>query len=300
MRLQSKLISIIITLLFVIGFQNRLHSFDYKLVLLTSDRGILYSSNGGRSWDTLSAGLPRGIIPLTIQSDRIGNLYLTTFTSGIFRFDAGKATWEDINSELFLSPFSGPKEKEYRKISAFALNNEDGRIVTATKHAVFQKEKDKPWAKVAGYPAENYCTALAINKTALYAGTSYNGLYRMLDSRALNISSNMPREQYSKKYFFYEEIAAIDFGGKAGEILYAGLNFGGGVYVSLNCGASWKSLGFPASRTTIYSIFDIKVHGDSLFVSSDAGIFKMDKNFKWYSLHLEDLLQRLSLKICLF
>ena len=176
------------------------------------------------------------------------NLYLTTIGSGIFRFDISKARWEDINSESFVSPLSASKAKEYRKISALALHKDDSTIVAATKHAVFRKEKGKPWAKLSGYSPENYCTALAINKNIVYAGTSNNGLFRMQDSRAFKISSNLPREQYSKKYFFNEEIAAIEFGGKEANIIYAGLNFGGGVYVSLNGGASWKSLNFPASK----------------------------------------------------
>jgi hypothetical protein len=297
MSSQSKFLSLIPSIFFFLGcFQTFLYSSDYKLVLLTSDRGILVSEDSGQSWDTLGAGLPRGVVPQTIQSDRNGNLFLTTTASGIFRFDKSKGHWEDINSELFFSPFPASKAKEYRKISAITLNKDNDTIVAATKHSIYRKEKDKPWTKLIGYPSENYCTALALSKNAVYAGTSYNGLFRMQDSHAYNISSNLPREQYSKKYSFYEEIAAIDFGGKDANNIYAGLNFGGGVFVSLNGGASWKPLNFPASKDTLYSIFDIKADGDSLFVSSDAGIYKMDKLYKWHSLQLEDLLRRLSIK----
>jgi hypothetical protein len=295
MSLQSKPLSFIpAAFFFLFTFQTLSHSTEFKLVLLTSDRGIVISENSGRSWDSLNTGLPRGIIPESIQSDRLGNLYLTTLASGIFCLEPAKSRWVDMNTELFLSPLSA--SKKYRKISAFAVNKEDGTVAAATRHAVFRKENGKSWGKIIAYNPENYCTALAFNKNAIYAGTAYNGLFRLRDPGAINISSNLPREQYSKKYYFYEEIAGIAVNSKDANILYAGLNFGGGVYVSLNSGASWKQLNFPASKDSLYSIFDIKTGVDSLFVSSDAGIYKMDKYFKWHSLQLEELLQRLSLK----
>jgi hypothetical protein len=295
MSLQNKLLFLIPSaFVFLLTFQTLLHPADRKLVLLTSDRGILISEDGGRNWDSLNAGLPRGIIPQTIQGDLPGNFYLTTRASGIFRFDAVKARWEEINTDLFLSPLSA--SKKYRKISAFTVNKDDGTMAAATTHAVFRKEKGKLWERVQGYQPENYCTALALKKNTVYAGTSYNGLFWLRDSGSFNISSGLPREQYSKKYFFYEEIAGIALSGKDANILYAGFNFGGGVYVSLNGGASWKQLNFPAPKDSLYSIFDIKADGDSLFVSSGAGIYKMDKYLKWHSLQLENLLSGLSSK----
>lgn len=298
MNLSGRLSSLIPSVFFFLFSIQTLSYPSYnKLVLFTSDRGVLVSKDGGISWDKLNTGLPRGIVPEKAQSDSAGNLYLTTRSSGIFRFDAGKARWEAVSSDLFLSPLSAPGKKVYRKISAFALSaDHDGIITAATKHDVFRREKGGRWKSVPGYSSGNYYTALALNKNVLYAGSSYNGLSMIHNSRAYNVSSDLPGEYYSKNYYFYEEIACIDFNAKDTNIIFAGLNFGGGVYASLNGGVSWKLLGFPASKNAHYSIFDMKLHGGSLFVSSDAGIYHMDKYHKWHSLHLEDLMHNLSLK----
>jgi hypothetical protein len=294
MKLSDKLISFILPAFFILFiFQTLSHAADCRLIILTSDRGIAVSEDSGRSWDLLNAGLPGGIVPQSIQSDKSGNLYLTTRASGIFHFDAAKARWEDLNADVFLSPFY--EQKEYRKISAFAVSRDGMTLAAATKHAIFRKENGKSWERVPGYNPENYCTAIAFEKNAILSGTSYNGLFRMKNSQALNISSGLPREQYSKKYFFYEEIAGIAFGRDA-NVIYAALNFGGGVYVSLNSGASWKSLNFPALKDALFNIYDIKADGEQLFVSSDAGIYRMDKDHKWHSLQFKELLQRLSSK----
>ncbi len=295
MKLSGKLLSLIHAVFFIFfPFRTFSDAYDCKLILLTSDRGIVVSENGGRSWTPLNAGLPGGIIPQNIQCNRSGDLYLTTRSSGIFRFEAAKARWEDLNTDLFLSPLS--LQKEYRKISAFTVSNDGREIAVATKHAVFRKKKDKPWERVREYRSENYCSALAFNIDALFAGTSYNGIFRMQNSRrqrALNISSGLPREQYSDKYFFYEEIAGVASGGGNTDILYAALNFGGGVYISLNGGVLWKSLKFPVQKNKFYGIYDIKAEGETVYVSSEAGIFKMDGNSGWHSVQVEDMLRKL-------
>jgi hypothetical protein len=52
------------------------------------------------------------------------------------------------------------------------------------------------------------------------------------------ISPLICRTRSTFKNIFYEEIAAIGIDDKDANIIYAGLNFGGGLYVSLNGSAS--------------------------------------------------------------
>ena len=293
MTLHGRLLVPVFISLSILLFCGSSYPADMKLVLLTSGEGVLLSNDGGKNWDSLNRGLPHDFIPQYIQGDSAGNLLLSTRSSGIFYFEASTGRWADINSDLLLAPLPSDGVKEYRKISAMALSN-DGTIVAATKHDVFRKGKGRSWEKVQSYPGENYCTALAADKNAVYAGTGCNGIYRLQNSRAIKLSSNLPREQYSKKYYFYEDVAAIEQEDGNGNILYAGLNFGGGVYYTANGGTSWHTLNFPTPEKTLGSIFDIKAQGGALFVSSSDGIFRMDRNHQWQSLRMDDLLKRLS------
>ncbi|MFH0976985.1 MAG: putative glycoside hydrolase [Spirochaetota bacterium] len=294
--LNKLLSSMTIILSFFLCCQTLLHSENYKLVLLTSDRGVLVSDDSGRSWDDLNRGLPQGIIPDRIQGDRLGNLYMATASSGVFYLETGKSGWKDISSDLLLSPLYNLKEKKYRKISAIAVSKDGSTVILATKHGIFRKDKGKQWTHLPGYTSDKYYTALAASGDAVYAGTSCDGLFRISGQRAHNISSNLPREQYSKTHFFREEISAIEPGEKNAETVYAGFGFGGGVYASCNSGASWKSLGFPGQKDALYDVFDIKASGDELFVSAEGGVYKFARDHKWLALPFGDLLKKLSLK----
>lgn len=284
-----------IILFFLACFQTLLYPSDYKIILLTSDDGLLVSEDNGHSWDSFNQGLPSGIVPLKIQEDISGNYYLLTHNSGIYKFDTNNKKWEDINSKEFLEPTFISKKKKYRSISAFGADSHgSGTILLATKHAIFQKEAGRPWTRLYGHSPENYYTALAFNKTAVYAGSSCNGLFRSQGARSINIASNLPKEPYSNKYYFYEEIAGIEFSKSDPNIIYAALNFGGGVYKSANNGSSWVSLNLPVNEP-IYEIYDLKTNKDSLFISTSAGIYRMDGNNKWFALSIDNI-AKLSLK----
>ncbi len=276
----------------IIVFQPSLYSSNLELILLTSDKGLLVSEDGGSSWKGFNHGLSYGLVPLKILSGESGSLYLLTDSSGIFRFNRIKNIWEDINSGLFLAPSFLAKTAEYRDISAFSVLDRGygEELILATRHSVFRKRKDSAWKRISVFSQERYYTAFAFGQDGfIYAGTSCNGLFVYYKTGLKNISGNLPGEAYSKDRFFYEEISKIATGETPGTI-YAGLNFGGGVYSSTDNGRSWGSLKLPIASGSFYDIHDLKVCNDSLFVSTEKGIYRMDRSRKWYLVYSDNFL----------
>ena len=146
----TNLLKMFILILFLFIFSPPSYSYDKKIILLTSDKGLTVSENSGRSWSGFNSGLPDRFIPVKMQSDNSGNLYLITRSSGIFKLTADKNKWQDINSPEFLEP-SFLSKSGYRKISAFAVNEENGRMFLATKHAVFQSDAAGRWVRLPGF-----------------------------------------------------------------------------------------------------------------------------------------------------
>ena len=63
-----------------------------KIYIITVDKGILVSDNGGKSWDNFNKGLPANCIPVRLYTS--GNdLFLTTFSSGSFCPDHTTTHW---------------------------------------------------------------------------------------------------------------------------------------------------------------------------------------------------------------
>ncbi len=284
-----------ILLFFLIRTQKILSSSEFRIFLLTSDKGIFLSEDSAKSWKKFNQGLPACFIPVKMRNDDHGNLFLLTRDSGIYTFNTNRNIWEDINSKEFLEPLFIQKPDKYRRISAFAVDK-DNNLILATGHAIFRKETNKPWIKISDYNQDYYFTALGINNNRIYAGTTNKGIFILSGSGKFNISSNLPKESYSENYFLNEEIAQIEFDGKDPNIIYTGMNFGGGVYMSGDNGRSWTSLCIPIQEESLFDIFDIKIMNDSLFVSTSAGIYKLDKDNKWQYIPLENITKILSSK----
>ncbi|MBN2039013.1 MAG: hypothetical protein JW864_03165 [Spirochaetes bacterium] len=277
--------------LVVIIFNTYVYSSDFRMIILTSDRGLMVSEDNGNSWNELNRGLPELLFPDKIYTGSSGRLYLTTKQSGVFEFDKNNNSWKEINCMEFLEPLLLSEEKKYRGISAFSVcNDRNSSLLLATKHSVFFRQADTEWKELSNCSGENYYTAIAGNSgRSFFAGTSYKGLFRIKGASAINLIKGIPGESYSKSRKFYEEVSAIEFDRKKQGALYAGFNFGGGVFISNNNGDSWKSLAMPLPKESLYDIYDLKFHNNSLFVSAGPGIFRMDADRKWYSVFFDEI-----------
>jgi hypothetical protein len=271
------LILIICTILLFIYSKNFSFASDSSIILLTSDRGLVVSDDNLKSWKDFNRGLPDNILPVKIQDDNSGHLYLLTQYNGIFTYNNTNKKWEELNSPEFLEPSFNLASNKYRRISAFDAD-QHGNLILATGHTVYKKENNGSWNKISDYNLDNYFTALKISNNKICAGTSNSGIYILNGPEKLNISSNLPKEPYSTNYSFREEIAGILFVKDNPEIIYLGLNFGGGIFVSKNNGKSWTNLNLPVSINSFYDIDDMKISNNSLFVSTSKGIYKLENN----------------------
>ncbi len=264
---------------------------QFKIILLTSNKGILQSEKNGAIWKDLNQGLPPEFIPERIDADPEKNLYLVTRRSGIFRLGKNAVSWEDLNSDLFRRVSSLKKNNEYRKISALSVDSGmSSKIAIATKHSIFIKSGSvKPWKRYNRKISENYITALSQGGKSgeIFAGTSYDGLIKYNAGAATWISSNLPKEPYSKKRYFYEEISHIAVDGNNPAVIYAGLNFGGGVYKSHDGGKNWVDLRHPGKPGSLYEVCDLKFYRDRVYVSTADGIYSLDREkSEWKSLDI--------------
>ncbi len=268
-----------------------------RAVLLTDKIGVLVSENNGKSWNRFTDGLPGDINPLSITVDAAGGLYLLTRHSGAFGRPRGASAWRALGGEQFRLRSELHPER-YRKITAFAVDNaRPGVLALATKHALYRsRDHGRNWTDVPMRAIEHnhYITALAFGASGvLYAGTSFHGIYRVTDRGLVPSSAGLPREPYSADVSFHEEIGAIAADASNPDLVYAGLNFGGGLYGSRDGGRSWKNLGTPPGSTTEQLIGELRAGSDSLFVSAGAAVWRLNlRTGVWSELKVERVMRR--------
>jgi len=190
---------------------------------------IFYSSNNGKTWNNLNAGLPNTIYPIRLHSSK-NKVYLSTFSEGLFVLNKNDSIWKSLNSNLFLRQgFS--EQNSYRKISAFTIDDKDeNHLFVATKYNIFESTDGglnwKP-LPVTGLSNRVYITALHYSNGNLYLGTSYDGFYKISGNNAVSMSANLPHEAYTKSINFIEQISVIK---SKSDSLYLGLYFGAGAF----------------------------------------------------------------------
>lgn len=281
-------------LFFLHGFSSFSYGAFSGAILLSRKSGLKITEDGKR-WKDFNAGLPQNFLPLSVKMDSRKNLYLTTMDSGIYKFEAATSAWIPLNSGAFVSGLAG--NSKYRKVSAFAID--DGNpdmLLLAFKHSLFRsRDGGKAWERIGGKinNYNYYITALASNGEAksLICGTSFNGTCRISGGRIICDSSGIPKEPYTDKMSFYEEVSALCFGEKNTPVVYAGLKFGGGLYVSVNAGKKWSRLETPFDKIDLCSINEIVHYENFLYVSTDSGLYRFDNtNKSWSMLNFETLL----------
>lgn len=245
---------------------------SYKYIGYFPGSGI--KAYDGSSWDDFSDGLPSGLEAEYLTADSTGTLYLTTEYSGVFKRAKGDSKWTDISSPAFRRRTQLAGVDEYRNISSFCIDAADeSRLYLATRHTLYtSKDAGKTWTKINIANNRNswYFTSLTVVSGVLYAGTSFNGILKIVNGRARDLNEGVPKEYYSGQFHFCEGVSAL---AEAGGTLYSGYLFGRGVVESKDY-KTWKPINASFTKTLTESVYCIASMKGRLFISSDEAVYE--------------------------
>lgn len=276
MRINLFLKKITIPVILIFATVHSSFASDREILAVTISDSILISNNDGKSWDSFSKGLPSDCRPLRFYTNG-SDTYLATYASGLFRLEGNK--WINISSDDFRRRSIYSKNAGYRKISAFAIDPADSRnLVTATKHTIYRsRDRGASWQKLpmSGLNRRSYITALAITGDRVYAGTSFNGVLELSGGEFKPAGNSLPAEPYSATMKFTEQIASL---GVDKNNLYAGFQFGGGLYKrSLNA-KNFEPLIKSSDSNFNSIIYDLKNINGSIYFSDGKKIMVSSNN----------------------
>ena len=267
-----------------------------RVFVLSEKSGVLASTDNGKSWSRESEGLPEGLFPLSMHAGPSGELYITTLQNGLYTLSNGASRWKALNLDMFLMR-SELHPGRYRKITAFAADSlRPGALALATKHALYtSRDGGRSWnrAPMGSLEHNHYITALAFGpQGALYVGTSFHGIYRLTERGLVASSTDLPSEPYSKDIAFREEVGAIAADPSSLALMYAAMNFGGGLFASRDGGRSWKAMSPPEGRA--FRLVDtLTVTGDSVYICADGGAWRFNsRTGAWSSLSIDEIKRR--------
>jgi len=288
------LLLITFTVVLILISINCISSTSYKIYIATADLGLQVSVNDGNSWQSFNKGLPEKIIPIKICKINEA-LYLTTFSSGLFKLNNVDNKWENISSPEFKRKSIYNKYPGYRKISAFSVDPENtNNIAAATKHSIFRsKDGGKTWNSIplSGLNKRNYITSLAISDNKIYAGTAFNGIIESNGSEFKNSSSGLPGEKYSDTLNFYEQTASLYIDKNN---LYAGFYFGSGLYTKKRDTGKFLPLYSTKEKDLNSNIFDIRAHNTKLYFSNSLKVFFQDESTTKPVNEYNEIIQKIS------
>lgn len=228
----------------------------------------------GDSWHDFSEGLPAGLEAEYITSDSKGTLYLTTEYSGIFKRGKSDSEWTDISSPLFKRRTQLADVNEYRSISSFCIDPADeSKLYLATKHTLYRSaDAGKSWEKINIQNNKNsyYYTSLIVVKGVLYAGTSFNGVLRIVNGKVEELIDGVPKEYYVGQFHFCEGVSAL---AEHNNVLYSGYLFGRGVVESRDH-RKWRPLNASFTRKLTEGVYSITPMKEKLFIASDEAIYE--------------------------
>ncbi|HNX24233.1 MAG TPA: putative glycoside hydrolase [Spirochaetota bacterium] len=257
---------------------NCTSSANYRVYIATADNGVLISDNEGGSWNSFNKGLPDKILPIKIYKSG-EDVYLTTFSSGLFKLNSSNDKWENISSPDFKRRSIYDKNPGYRKISAFTADPENSKnLAVATKHSIYRSiDGGSTWKSISlnGLNKRNYITSISISGNRIYAGTSFNGIFESNGSDFRITGSGLPGEAYSDTLKFSEQSASL-YADK--ENLYAGFYFGSGLYAKKINTKNFIPVFTLKEKNLNSTIYDIRVFNKKLFFSNALEVYMKDES----------------------
>lgn len=266
------------SLTFLSCCSNAAHGTSNAITILRlSENAIHISKDSGRTFESFNDGLPDKFIPLRITVDRNHTLYLSTYSSGLYKKTKTESKWQNITPPLsFERTIHSDSPKQFRKISAFAVHSDDtARLAVATKHALYLSfNSGAEWKEFSIPPLlrKHYITSLAFTNIAdeLLVGTSYGGMFVISGNSMKSFSSGLPFAKYSATLNFYDECGAIAIS-KTNRI-HTGMSFSGALFFLEKPSNIWKK---EAAVTPHAAIHDIADHSGSLYASVNGAVHEI-------------------------
>ncbi len=193
----------------------------------TRNRGLFISTDGGKTWEERSNGLPiRVIYPFTDDP-------IATLTS------------------LGVDPRDGKR---------VAVTTETGVYVSSDAGRSWRSIPVHKPVKSA-----DFITAVALSpydKSTVAIATSFAGVFTTDDDGKTWVSRAKDLQFIYRGDGFYEEISGLSYSAASKGIVYVGVGFGGGVYRSSPDWKSWTSLHFPGEKSEV--IRNLSTHATGL------------------------------------
>lgn len=252
------------------------------------------STNGGRHWVQFNKGLPESFIPVRLYAGK-SSLFLGTYDSGLYRYELDGHKWVPMNSADFHIRSIYQQGARYRKITAFSsdpLNPE--KIVIATKHSVYaSQDTGRHWKILpeGGIGRLNYIISLSIRGGRVFAGTSFGGIYSLSRGHWKRHIRGLPYESYSSRKIFYEQIPSL---AQHGNTIFAGIDFGKGLYTSTMNGQTWKQVSLPQQHKGFHRIYDIQCTEEGIYVAMGTNLLmKRYESPSWSVITLSQIVHTL-------
>ncbi|MCX7679610.1 MAG: hypothetical protein N2316_10380 [Spirochaetes bacterium] len=266
------------------------------VILKLCENTISISHNGGKTFELFSQGLPQEFLPVRITMDAQGSLYLSTYSSGLFKRKKLDLSWQPIApAHSYERSVHKGEPLRVRKISAFAVHPENiNALAVATKHALYRSNDGGVTWNEFSIPAQwrkHYFTALAFGKTGeIFVGTSFGGVFAIYGNTMRHFSDGLPHEKYSPTLDFYDTCGAFAISDT--QELCVGMNFSGKIYLRKHNSSRWDRSAEVSPRG---AISDIQYVNGNWYVSANGKVYRIDGQTQIYPC---DELNDLVSKVC--
>jgi ligand-binding sensor domain-containing protein len=142
--------------------------------------GVYISTNNGTNWTAVNSGLPTSSYVSSLVSTG-SNIFVGTLGYGVFLSTDNGTNWTSVNSDL---------TSMYINSLAVSPNGTSGtKLFAGTNSGVFVSTNNGTSWSSSGL-TDRKINTLVVDGTYLYAGTSYNGVWRMSISQSTQNPQN--------------------------------------------------------------------------------------------------------------
>lgn len=218
------------------------------IFIATWGPGVFRSTDNGLHWINVTNNMLQGGLYSIINCSD-GSLLAGTVGNGIFRSEDNGSSWTSVAG--------------FSPVWSMAIDN---TIIYAgtTSHGIQRSTTNgQTWESVNdGLPAGETIRVVASIHNKVFAGTSFHGAYYLANTTWVQISNGLPDDGLGQ----YQAVLA--FAG-TDDMLFAGTT--GGVYMSVDNGASWQGINDGLSETNMRTL---AINDSTLFAGTfSSGIW---------------------------